>query len=57
MRRRRKRKRRRRKKTRTGGSTHRSMNLKGAMSGRPLGPYTVKKRSPVQFSPYRWWKV
>ena len=37
--------------------THRSMNLKGAMSGRPLGPYTVKKRSPVQFSPYRWWKV
>jgi hypothetical protein len=27
------------------------------MSGRPNGPYTVKKRRPVQLMPYRWWKV
>ena len=34
-----------------GRASDRSMNLKGAMSGRPRGPYTVKKRSPVQFRP------
>jgi len=27
-------------------------NLKAAMSGRPQGPYTVKKRSPVTDMPY-----
>ena len=26
----------------------------GDMSGRPHGPYTVKKRSPVTFRLYRW---
>ena len=25
------------------------------MSGRPYGPYTVKKRRPVSLSPCRWW--
>ena len=24
------------------------------MSGRPHGPYTVKKRNPVEGKPYRW---
>ena len=33
------------------------MNLKGAMSGRPRGPYTVKKRRPVVGRPYRCQKV
>ena len=29
------------------------MNLKSAMSGRPHGPYTVKKRRPVDGMPKR----
>ncbi|MNW13342.1 hypothetical protein D3C71_2112800 [compost metagenome] len=31
-----------------------SVNSHGAMSGRPHGPYTVKKRRPVTGSWYRW---
>jgi hypothetical protein len=30
------------------------VNLKSAMSGRPHGPYTVKKRRPVIGMPKRW---
>lgn len=36
---------------------HTWLKKKYAMSGRPHGPYTVKKRRPVTLSPYMSWKA
>lgn len=36
---------------------HTWLKKKYAMSGRPQGPYTVKKRRPVTLSPYMSWNA